>query len=250
MKHALFGFVLVTAVSGVSAEEATTEAVDLQALARRLDDLYRADSSRGVIQMQIKTPHFERELQMKMWTQGRERALIRIRSPRKEKGITTLKHGSEMWNYLPKIGKTIRIPPSMMSASWMGSDLTNDDLVRDASWETDYNVGPSDAPAGEVCIRLTAKPDAAVVWPTLVACLDRETQLPRRITFVDDKGRDARLMEYTNVRAFGEYTLPGTLTLTPLNKPGHRTIIEYRELEFDVKHPRNLFSHRSIKAGG
>ena len=101
-----------------------------QELSARLDDLYRSSSSHGRILMHVKTPDYERRLEMEVWSRGQDHTLVRIHSPRKERGVATLKKGKEMWNWLPKIKRTVRVPPSMMMSSWMGSDLTNDGLHR------------------------------------------------------------------------------------------------------------------------
>ena len=97
----------------------------------RMDKLYRSSQSSASMTMKIKTPHWEREMKLKSWTKGLEKTFIVIDYPRKDKGVATLKKGNEMWNYFPKINKVIKVPPSMMMGSWMGSDFTNDDLVNE-----------------------------------------------------------------------------------------------------------------------
>ena len=232
------------------AQTAPADRPPLEELSRKLDQLYWADSSRGKVKMFVETPHYERELSMTMLTQGRELALVRITEPRKEAGIATLKRKNEMWNYLPKIGKTIRVPPSMMAGSWMGSDFTNDDLVREASWENDYDAKYLDeAPEGQVCVEFQAKKDAAVPWERMAACFDPTTLLPVTLDFFDEKGRNARTVTYSDIKDLGGMKLPARLTLVPHRKEGHRTVIVYEELEFSVKHPKNTFSLATLKRG-
>ena len=115
--------------------------------------------------MDIATPHFGRSLEMEIWTLELDYTLVRITSPRKEEGVSSLKRGNEMWNYLPKIEKTIRVPPSLMMASWMGSDFTNDDVIRETSWEEDYEVAYGQDPEpGQFVLVYTPKEGAAVTW--------------------------------------------------------------------------------------
>lgn len=215
-------------------------------LSRALDALYRADSSKGRMSMTVTTPHYERTLVMDVWTRGMEDTLIRIRSPRKERGVSTLKKGGEMWNYLPKVKKTIRVPPSMMMGSWMGSDFTNDDLVHASTWEEDYTVEYADAEAeeGELCLTYTPKPKAPVTWSKVVACFGVEDHLPRRMAYYDEKGRKARKMVYDKVGELGGRRVPRRMTLTPLSKDkeGHRTVIEFEEMEYGAKVPDQMFS--------
>ena len=133
MKHVLglatlfFGFSF-----SVFAESSVEELLD------QMDRLYRSDSSHATIEMQIVTENWERTTIMEVWSRGMDDTLIKILSPRKDKGIKTLKHGNQMWNYFPKINKVLKVPPSMMMNSWMGSDFTNDDLVKENTLADDY----------------------------------------------------------------------------------------------------------------
>jgi outer membrane lipoprotein-sorting protein len=202
--------------------------------------------------MRVKTPNYERELEMEIWTRGLEDTLVRIRSPRKERGTSTLKKGREMWNYLPKIKKTIRIPPSLMLSSWMGSDFTNDDMVRESSWQKDYTAGIADgSPPGQICLDFRARSEAVVAWDRVVACVDEKTYVPIRQTFYDDKGRKARAIEFSDVRNFGGRPVPSRLTLTPLtaDKRGHQTVVVYDSLEFDEPLPEDIFSLTHLRRG-
>jgi hypothetical protein len=188
--------------------------------------------------MTITTPHFTRRLELDTLSRGMDDTLIRIRAPAKERGTATLKRGNEMWNYLPKVAKTIRVPPSMMMGSWMGSDLTNDDLVRASSWERDYSVrfGPDRDGGRTRCLEYTPRPAAAVTWRGVIACFDRASELPTRIEYLDDKGRKARTMTYGAVRELGGRRLPTTWTIEPhlAERAGNRTVMEVLEMQWDV----------------
>ncbi|MEJ2722432.1 MAG: outer membrane lipoprotein-sorting protein, partial [bacterium] len=105
----------------------------IQKIIKDIDELYRSKSSYSEIEMHVVTPHWERTMAMNAWSSGMEKTFVRITAPQKDKGMATLRIGNEMWNYLPKINKIIKIPPSMMMSSWMGSDLTNDDIVKEYS---------------------------------------------------------------------------------------------------------------------
>ncbi|HAN32745.1 MAG TPA: hypothetical protein DCQ06_14220 [Myxococcales bacterium] len=141
---------LLATPPATGAEQSAAEA---NKLSKMLDEMYRAKSSRNKMSMTVKTPHYTRKLVMTSLSRGMDDTLIRILTPRKERGIATLKRGNEMWNFLPKIRKTIRVPPSMMMGSWMGSDLTNDDLVRATSWERDYAIRWDRPRPGNRCLQ-------------------------------------------------------------------------------------------------
>ncbi len=234
------------ALAGVAGgAEEPVESVDPALLSRQLDELYRSDSSRGLMEMTVTTPHYERTLRMQVWSRGEDYTLVRILSPRKEEGISSLKRGREMWNYLPKIGKTIRVPPSMMMASWMGSDFTNDDLVKEYSWEDDYLVeyGEPAAP-GEFTLVYRPREGAAVTWERVEIGFDRASRLPLWEDYYDEKGRKARRLEFSEVREMGGRHLPTVMTLTPLSedKRGRVTIVHYLEMEFDLPLPEETFT--------
>jgi outer membrane lipoprotein-sorting protein len=224
---------------------------DLNTLSRKMDSLYRAKTSKGRMTMSVTTPNYSRTLVMDVMSRGQNDTLIRIKSPRKERGISTLKRGREMWNYLPKIRKTIRIPPSMMMGSWMGSDFTNDDLVKQSSWEKDYTMGWADASAkpGQLCVAYVPKKSAVVNWSKVMACFSATTLLPQTIVFFDEKKRKVRRLTYSDVRPLGGRNVPTKMTLTPLLKKGHRTVIQYNNMVFDQPLPANTFTLANLRRG-
>ncbi len=227
-------------------------AADAHEISRRLDELFRAGSSRTVVSMKVTTPHYTRILKMEIYTRGMDDTLVRILEPKKERGVATLKRGSKMWNYLPKIRKTIRIPPSMMSSSWMGSDFSNDDLVRESSWEKDFDVIlMTGLPAGQAGLEYIPKPDAPVPWHKVVGYFDSETLIPTTIEYYDEKGRLARTMTFDEVGILGGRTLPKRIVLTPLlgDKLGNSTVMVYEEAQFDLPLRDGLFSLTTLRAG-
>ena len=122
-----------------------------QALLEQFDELYRSTGTAARIEIKIERPKKVRTMQMRSWSQGEDKALVVIDAPARDAGTATLRVGSNLWNYLPKISRTIRVPPALMMGAWMGSDLTNDDLVRESSYAHDYEitgVGPSEEPPG------------------------------------------------------------------------------------------------------
>lgn len=123
--------------------------------------------------MTVTTARWERTLTLDAWIERPRRSFIRILAPSKEAGIASLRIGPEMWNYLPTVERTIRIPPSMMMQPWMGSDFTNDDLVKESSVVEDYahRITGSDTAAGApvYVVESVPKPDAAVVCGSMLS---------------------------------------------------------------------------------
>ncbi len=231
------------AVAAESAPEALS-------LSRKLDRLYRAESAQGTVRMTVETPHFTRTLELEIHSRGMEETLIRILSPPKEKGTATLKKDNTMWNYLPKIKKTIRVPPSMMMASWMGSDFTNDDLMRETSWEDDYTVSfLKDPPPDTLGLVYRPRPTAPVTWTKVVALMDAKTLLPVEQAFYDEKDRKVRLIQFSQVATVDGRTIPTRMTLVPLSddKKGHRTTVDYLDMDFDVSLDDRIFTMTNLR---
>jgi outer membrane lipoprotein-sorting protein len=224
---------------------------DLRAVMQKQDDLYRSASSYSEVTMEIVTPHWERTLEMRVWTAGLDRTFIRILEPRKEQGVGTLRIGDEMWNYLPKTNKVIKVPPSMMMGSWMGSDFTNDDLVDEFTYLDDYTWSWADVDTtdpGTLYVRCTPKEGVPVVWGHLILALRESDYLPVREQYFDEKGRLMRTMRFSEVRQFGERTLPSVMELVPANKEGNRTIVRYEEAEFDIAVDDDTFTLRNLRS--
>ena len=223
--------------------------IDLDAVVKYFEDLYRSDCSISVAKLTVTKPRRKRTLEMKIWTQGEEKALIVIRNPARERGTATLKVDKNLWNYLPRIKRTIRIPPSMMLASWMGSDFTNDDLVKDSSYSKDYVyelVGPSEEPRGWL-VRFTARPDIVGLWNRFELILTEDARVPIEAKYYDRKDRLARVMHWSDVKVFDGKRIPSRMTLTPADKEGHITEMVYLDIDFDVTVPDATFSLSNLE---
>jgi hypothetical protein len=254
MVGAVFSIVLAAAPgSAAAAPEDAAAALEAQRLSRKLDEMFRSKSSRSKMIMTVTTPQFERRLELQSLSRGLEDTLVVILSPQKERGTATLKRGREMWNYLPKVAKTIRVPPSMMMGSWMGSDVTNDDMVRGSSWEKDYSVAfARDRETPELrCLQYVPRPGAAVTWSRIVGCIDRATELPKFMEYYDEKARKARSMVYTDVRNLGGRTLPAQWRIEPHlpDRQGHRTVVQIAEMAWDVPVTDEDFSQTALRRG-
>ena len=226
---------------GASGELTPREVLD------RFDDLYRGDSSRAVMAMTVVTEHWTRELKLEAWSQGREKSLFRILSPRKEKGTATLKSGRQMWNYLPKVNRVIKVPSSMMGGSWMGSHFTNDDLVKDSRMADDYDFEYGEAGSGEIAVVCIPKPDAAVVWGKVVVRMRSADGMPVAVEYFDEDMEPARTMSFGDYREVGERLIPLRMRIAPADEPDEHTEVRYEEIEFDLPLAEDLFSLRSLR---
>ena len=206
-------------------------------IVRKIDALYRSRSSEALVEMEIVTPNWQRTLRMRLWTRGMKDTFIRILEPKKEAGVGTLRIGSEMWNYLPNTDKIIKIPPSMMMSSWMGSDFTNDDLVKEYTFVDDYSfrmITP-DRPAGSPLCRVPAQGGPAHRLGDQSSSPSAKRIVPVWQKSYDEKGRVVREMVFGEVKTFGRRRIPATIELVPQTEEGHKTVLRY--IDAEVRHP-------------
>jgi len=240
---------LTLGAGGAAAQDDST-AAEVRRIIKEIDQLYRSASSYGEIEMEIVTPHWQRTLTMKAWSEGTKKTLIRIESPAKEQGVGTLRIGSEMWNYLPKTNKVIKVPPSMMMSSWMGSDFTNDDLVKEFTLFDDYSyqlITPDSARDELIYINCIPREDLPIVWGHIVIAARRSDHLPVWQQYYDEKDRLMRIETFSEITTFSGRRIPAVMEMVPQNKEGHKTVIRYRHLEFDVKLDKDVFSLRNLR---
>ena len=218
----------------------------------RVDRLLRGESSRGLVTMEITTEHWSRSLEMEVWSLGTEYSLVRLLSPAREAGTATLKAGQEVWNYLPRVDRTIKVPPSLMMGSWMGSHFTNDDLVKESRIIDDYDIVISfDGDRDGVAVwefELTPKPEAPVVWGRIEEQIRKDGLMPTWARYYDEDGELMRTMTFSGYRTMGGRLVPASMEMVPADKPAETTTLVYRELEFDVALDESFFSLRSLRA--
>jgi len=247
METLLLALLLAVRAQG-GAEQPET---DVRALLDKVDDLFRGDSSHARMTMRVSTAHWKRELKIEVWSRGKARSLIRILAPKKEAGTATLKVGNDIWNYLPKVKRVIKLPSSMMGDAWMGSHFTNDDLVKDSRMADDYECSVTfrGNREGEAVTEVTCFPKAkaAVVWGKVTLTIRDADAMPLRILYCDEDLKPARVMAFSEFRDFGGRLLPGRCRIVPSDKPGESTEIIYESLDFSPDLPADMFSLRSLQ---
>lgn len=219
-------------------------------LVRRSDELLRGEKSFCTLTMQIQRPTWTRTLKMEAWTQGTENALLRVLYPPREKGVGFLKRGREAWQFVPAIDRTIKIPPSMMLQSWMGSDLTNDDVVRADSLVTDYRHEILERPedtGGVWVIGAEPLPDAPVVWGKIVFRIEAERLVGLRVDYYDEEDRLVKYYETSNITEVEGRFIPLQMSMYDLSRPGHITSLTYENVTFHPDLKRGHFSVQHLE---
>ncbi len=208
-------------------------------------------TSQGVSKMTVMRPDWSREVEMKSWSKGTDYYLIYITSPARDKGQVFLKRKHELWNWMPSIGRMIKLPPSMMMQSWMGSDFTNDDLLKQSSLVTDYKhtiVAEETIDNNKTWkIEFIPKPDAPVVWGKIVMWITKAHYLQIKVEYFDETLELVNTMLGSKIKNVGDRMLPTKMEMIPADKPGNKTILEYSTIVFDKPISDRFFSQQNMK---
>ena len=240
--------------------EPAPDGVDARSVALLAENSMRSDRTYFSGRMTVTSPRLSRPrvVAFKSWEdRAAKRSLIRILAPKKDIGTGFLKLHPNLWMYVPRVERTVRIPPSMMLQSWMGSDFTNDDLSRESSEIEDYDHellgidpgGPDTVAHRSYVVEYRPHEDTAVVWGRIVAWLDVDRGTPLRQDFYDEDGEKIRVMRFSEIRKVGGRHVPHRWSLTPLDKPGHFTEIDVQEIAFDLEISDDVFTTRNLKRG-
>lgn len=211
----------------------------------------RGQSSQATILIRTIRPGWSREMQVKTWVKGSDLSMILVQSPAKDKGIVFLKRKKEVWNWMPVLERTIKLPPSMMSQSWMGTDFTNDDLVKESSIVHDYNhsiIGDT-LIDNRSCykILMIPKPEAAVVWGKLVVCIDKKDFLELHTRFYDEDGALINTMNAYDIKTMDGRLIPTHFEMIPADKKNHKTEMIYKSVQYDRPLSDDFFSIERMK---
>ena len=256
-RSAVIAMVCAILAIGAAAEE--PPAPDAREIARRTEDVLRGDSAYTHGEMTIVSPRLPspRVVEFRSWDdRGGDRSFIRILAPAKDRGTGFLKLHPNLWTYIPRVERTMRIPPSMMLQSWMGSDFTNDDLVRESSQLDDYDHAllrtedafeSLDGPRRAYVVEYRPHEDAPVVWGRIVTWIEAEHYSPLRQEFYDEGGEKLRRMDFGEIREAGGRYVPHLWVMTPFDKQGHETRIRIEEIRFDVEHDDAVFTTRNLR---
>lgn len=211
----------------------------------------RGETSQAEMIIQTVRPTWAREMRVKTWLKGERYAMILIKTPVKDKGVSFLKRDKEVWNWIPSLERSIKLPPSMMSQSWMGTDFTNDDLVKESSTVEDYEhtFAGDTVINGRNCyiIKLIPKPEAAVVWGKLIMCIDKRDFIELHARFYDDEGELINTMNASEVKRMDGRLIPTHLEMIPADKKGQKTVLIYSSVVFNKPLPDAFFTLQQIK---
>lgn len=204
-------------------------------------------------EMTVTRPAWSRRVRMKVWDdRTNQRVFVKILEPAKDQGSCFLRIGYNLWNYLPAVEKVMKIPPSMMLQPWMGSDFTNDDLVKESSYIDDYDhqtVAREMRDGLSVLkIQLIPHPQAPVVWGKVVFWVREKDNLPVEQQFLDEKGRLIKDLRFTDFRVLDGFLLPTLWEMVNVAKEGQVTTLKLLSIDFDPAPPisETVFTEKSL----
>jgi outer membrane lipoprotein-sorting protein len=252
MKMPVLKNIFLVLVCSLGIGSAVAQELSPKEIVQKANDLRIGNSSKGEITMTVIRPTWTREVSLKSWSMGENYYMILITGPAEDKGQSFLKRKNEMWNWQPSISRIIRIPPSMMGQSWMGSDFTNNDLVDKNSIVDDYvqTLQGSENVSGYDCykIQLIPKPESAVVWGKIVVWISKKQYFLLKAEYYDEDGGLVNTETLSDVRRFGDREMPAKLMMVPANEPGNKTILEFKNLQFNIPMKQDFFSQENMKS--
>lgn len=246
-KQSALPLLIIAFCSSVIAQEPTAKEI----IEKADNKFYGEKSAVSEMKMTIVRPTWERAVEFKSWNEGTDKSLTLITAPASEKGQTFLKRGNEMWSWNPSISRLIKLPPSMMSQGWMGSDYTNDDILQESSLVKDYTheIIGEETIEGRLCykIKMVAKEDAAVIWGHQVRWIDKDDFLFLKAELYDADGYLVRTETGSRIREMDGRMIPTRLELVPEEEEGNKTILLIEDIEFNVSIPDQFFSQQNMK---
>jgi outer membrane lipoprotein-sorting protein len=248
MKYWFIAFGLFLSAFTVKTQAQTLKPTEIVAKAY---DNQNGATSKMTVSMKVIRPTWTREMGFTSWSKGRELGMMRINTPAKDKGVAFLKIKSEGWNWLPSIERIVKISPAQMTQSWMGSDFTNEDILREASIINDYThtlLGEENF-GGVLCFKIEAKPKpkAAVVWGKVILWIGKDDILQRKAEYYDEENKLVNSLIYSNIKDLGGKKIATTWEMTPANKTGQKSIVTISTADFKVKLDDTFFSQQNLK---
>ena len=225
--------------------------LDPKIILNNVDYIYRSNASHGILTLAVTTSNWQRSLTLEQWSKGNSMHLIKVLKPKKEKDLATLRVDNNVWNYMPKVKRVVKIPSSMMSSSWMGSHFTNDDLVKQSRMVIDYDFsityeGLRDG-VDIVEISCIPKKNAAVVWGKVEVIVYRNDFIPLNIVYYDEDLKLSRTLKFSNIQVLGGKKIPLQMKMVPTEEPEESTAILWEKIEFDLAIKDDFFSLRKLQ---
>ncbi len=226
-------------------------ALEPAAIVQRMMDTMRGDSSYTEMTMRIVRPRYTREISLRAWEKEQKHTMLFITAPARDRGTIYLMSDKDIWVYDPRIDRTTRLPSSMMAQSWMGSDFSNDDLVRDTDPVRDFahRLLRREVYQQRECyvIEMIPKPDTPIVWGKVLLWVTTDDFLQLRVENYDQRGSLVNSMAFDLIISTGQRRIPSRVTVTPAGKEHEHTVLTYQTIEFDIPIEDDFFTKATMQ---
>ncbi|NOZ45888.1 MAG: outer membrane lipoprotein-sorting protein [Chlorobi bacterium] len=250
MKKPIFFTIIFFLIAGYNSKIVAQE-LTAKEIVKKANDKMRGITSYTEMDMKVIRPKWERSLSFKMWSKNPDYSLLYVTYPAKEKGQVFLKREKEMWNWIPSIQRMIKIPPSMMMQSWMGSDVTNDDLVKESSIVADYDhsIIGEETIEGYLCYKILLIPheDSPVVWGKIITWVAKNEFITLKNEYYDEDDFLINSENLSNIKNVGDRTIPTYFEIVPAEKEGQKTTMEFKKIKFNIDIDDSFFSIQNMK---
>jgi outer membrane lipoprotein-sorting protein len=245
-------FCIIILIFGLNSQKIIAqEKLSATEIVQKADELIRGKTNTSIVDMEIIRPTWKRTIGIKSWGKGQDYSMTYITSPAQDKGQVFLKLKSNMWNYIPAIGRMIKIPASMMSQGWMGSDYTNDDILKESSIVVDYNHKLIDEEKingyDTYKIEMTPKENAAVVWGKVIMWIIKDDFIQIKTAFYDEDNDLIKSQFGYDFKKMGGRLIPTRIEIIPANDEGKKTVLYIKEMQFNIDLPPTFFSQQNMK---
>ena len=140
---------------------------------------------------------------------------------------------------------------SVMGQSWMGSDFTNDDMVRESSIVNDYThrLETTEKVREFDCYKLilTPKEDAAVVWGKVISWISTTDFVEIKTEFYDEDGELVNTFNSYDIKTYGNRRLASRMEVIPADKPNQKTVMTVNKYDFDIAIEDSFFSQQNMQ---
>ena len=240
-------FVFISSESVIYAQEQFTA----KEIIEKADSKVRGKTNKSVMEMQIIRPTWQRDISMKSWSNGLDFSMTYITAPARDKGQVFMKRKTEMWNWMPSIGRMVKIPASMMSQGWMGSDYTNDDILKESSIVVDYNhsLAGEEVVEGLNCYKIEMQPkeEAAVIWGKVYKWITKDEFIQIKSEYFDEDDELVKSDFGYDFKEMDGRLIPSRIEIVPADDEGKKTVLFIKEIEFDIEINESFFSQQNMK---
>jgi len=245
--------IVVILFFAVSSQTYAQDRMNAETIVKNAFNYWRGEASVSTSIMTIHRSDWERSMTIKAWTRGESDSLFVITKPAKDRGNGTLKTGKGMWMYNPKVNRVIKLPPSMMSQGWHGSDFSNNDLAKSDSLIKDYVHTLENTKVDQdkkiYFIKSMPKPDAPVIWGMIKLSI-REDNILLSEAFFDEDLKEVKIMTAWDIRKTRDKLFPMKWKMQKSDATDEYTRFVYEKIDFKKSLSKRIFTQSNLKNSG